>query len=710
MSLYMYDKLDPTQKQIRICTIHPGAFDDPIRCSLHTVSLDDNPKYETLSYAWGAPIFDHEILVDGSILKVTKNLHNALRYLRRQERLGPKEENKSSSTNDISDSNVTKLEWDPEASGVLWADAICINQADIDERSSQVRFMGDIYRRGEGLHVWIGTVQEIRDSLHEANPPETQYDADYVTPERLAEARTLLLDTELTAQPSPLASAACSDADADVKGAMEILQLFAEDKHAYELPLFKSTAIDSDLEKDDFWHKCMAMLLGILTQPWWKRVWVVQEVLLSSTAHGDTLLHISHHKTPLASCHSLRLNFETHYINCCSRWNVTVFGNPQLLRRNFDAWKCLRNLTDLQECHMNGTVKLNSSHGDRGHAYGVSFRREATDPHDYIYGFRGLIDDFPSGLKVDYRSPVSHLYALATKTILREEISLDCLDWAVGTGAQNQHNLPSWSLDWSKNVQQEDNSSFLFPGQGMFNAAQGYPHTPSAASTKTAIGSFRNTRRRRRRSKRPSHLPSHLDDEDENIQVLEAIPAGTIQFINSVIDKTSGNPVDQVLSWMKAIGRQDFADIKTIVQVLMRDQYMDMEEKTAVRISSDPDLMKTVMELAGLIGSHRFWLDNLFTDSQLQMIGFLIMYRQRLFISSHGRLGSGRPTTREGDCVFVAKGSVCPLILRPVHGPAQNDALQDFLSYQFVSRSYVDGIMDGEAVSEDTKWQTVCLV
>ena len=82
MAPYMYDKLDRTRRQIRICLIHPGAFEDPIKCSLRTVSLDDDPQYETLSYAWGAPVFDHTVLVDGAALNLTKNLHNALRYLR----------------------------------------------------------------------------------------------------------------------------------------------------------------------------------------------------------------------------------------------------------------------------------------------------------------------------------------------------------------------------------------------------------------------------------------------------------------------------------------------------------------------------------------------------------------------------------------------------------------------------------------------------
>ena len=39
----------------------------------------------------------------------------------------------------------------------LWIDAICINQADISERSQQVRFMPHIYARAQTVLVWLGS-------------------------------------------------------------------------------------------------------------------------------------------------------------------------------------------------------------------------------------------------------------------------------------------------------------------------------------------------------------------------------------------------------------------------------------------------------------------------------------------------------------------------------------------------------------------------
>lgn len=44
----------------------------------------------------------------------------------------------------------------------MWADAVCINQTDLDERSSQVTIMCDIYEDTRNCQIWLGTVEEIK--------------------------------------------------------------------------------------------------------------------------------------------------------------------------------------------------------------------------------------------------------------------------------------------------------------------------------------------------------------------------------------------------------------------------------------------------------------------------------------------------------------------------------------------------------------------
>ena len=107
---YAYRELHIERREIRLCTLLPGTFDEPVACNLNVVSLDDKPEYESLSYAWGAPILDKQLVVKEKansvvqrppgrepdndataggqpapdlILEVTTNLYTALRYLRK---------------------------------------------------------------------------------------------------------------------------------------------------------------------------------------------------------------------------------------------------------------------------------------------------------------------------------------------------------------------------------------------------------------------------------------------------------------------------------------------------------------------------------------------------------------------------------------------------------------------------------------------------
>ena len=47
--------------------------------------------------------------------------------------------------------------------GLFWVDAICINQADIAERSNEVARIGDIFSKARQVTVWLGPKSEDGD-------------------------------------------------------------------------------------------------------------------------------------------------------------------------------------------------------------------------------------------------------------------------------------------------------------------------------------------------------------------------------------------------------------------------------------------------------------------------------------------------------------------------------------------------------------------
>ncbi|MCJ1229251.1 hypothetical protein MMC12_005916 [Toensbergia leucococca] len=116
------------RNEIRLITIS-GADDrsKSISCELEHVSLDEPPPYKALSYCWGNPHIKRIIQVNGHDVQFTENLEAALRELRCQ---GPV---------------------------CLWVDALCINQADFEERGRQVLRMGAIYATASETIAWLGS-------------------------------------------------------------------------------------------------------------------------------------------------------------------------------------------------------------------------------------------------------------------------------------------------------------------------------------------------------------------------------------------------------------------------------------------------------------------------------------------------------------------------------------------------------------------------
>lgn len=122
--------------EIRILTLHPGMFNEPISCSLHYDSLQKDHLYEALSYVWGKPEETTLIHVDGKDFPATSNLAKALNYLRY-----------------------------PDRERIMWVDAICISQKDGNERSQQVQTMRSIYAKAKEVLIWLG---EISSNFREA--------------------------------------------------------------------------------------------------------------------------------------------------------------------------------------------------------------------------------------------------------------------------------------------------------------------------------------------------------------------------------------------------------------------------------------------------------------------------------------------------------------------------------------------------------------
>jgi hypothetical protein len=85
-------------------------------------------KYCAVSYEWGSPDLQHDIVINNSCFTIRQNLYNFLHSMCMQGR----------------------------TQHLLWIDAICIDQESNTERNHQVAQMGTIYKSAEQVFVWLG--------------------------------------------------------------------------------------------------------------------------------------------------------------------------------------------------------------------------------------------------------------------------------------------------------------------------------------------------------------------------------------------------------------------------------------------------------------------------------------------------------------------------------------------------------------------------
>lgn len=147
----IYHRLKNYQ-DLRVMELCPGTFNDVLTCNLHVCSVEFeypiNPLkktykkhtlhavshtsgqrvwYTALSYVWGNPAFIKPMVCNGKPFYTTVNLDIALRSLR----------------------NV-------DVAVMLWIDQICINQADLEEKTQQVLLMSRIFDHAWSTLVWLG--------------------------------------------------------------------------------------------------------------------------------------------------------------------------------------------------------------------------------------------------------------------------------------------------------------------------------------------------------------------------------------------------------------------------------------------------------------------------------------------------------------------------------------------------------------------------
>jgi len=380
---YTYLPLAEAAHEIRLLTLHRGKFKDHIKITLtNTPFTDDNvPTFEALSYTWGSPENPVDIFIGhlsgaepNQTLSVTKNLGEALPYLRREDQ-----------------------------DRVLWIDAISVNQQDLVERSKQVERMADIYSKATRVVAWLGP----------------------------------------TSKKIPLALKCFDKINRNVEGdwRSDVLRAISGD------PSWEDDEMPMGFKQRDF-----SAMMEFFKSEWFERLWIYQEIILSST---ESNLVYGRHSIKWTSFRNA-----AYFVRRRSRF-IPVTADLDSTTRN----KRLDAIANLCYCNARNTAMESLLEYTKA--------CKCSDPRDMIFALLSL-DETTSRyqIKPDYTKSTHDVYEDAFKRITAARKNLDLLT----TVEMHPSNAldPSWVPDWS-----HPNRPSKLPTWYSSGPSRAAPHFPS---------------------------------------------------------------------------------------------------------------------------------------------------------------------------------------------------------------------------------------
>ncbi|KAE9973033.1 hypothetical protein EG328_004645 [Venturia inaequalis] len=148
-STFKYSPL-PEPDGFRIILLQPSASrDTSLQCKLLHTTLSQCDRdiidhYTALSYVWGNAAQRGSILIDGTFMDITATLESALRDIRDASRIVR-----------------------------IWADAVCINQNDNDEKAVQIGLFARIYGTAQHTVIYLGPSMAEGDIVLSIAPSNT---------------------------------------------------------------------------------------------------------------------------------------------------------------------------------------------------------------------------------------------------------------------------------------------------------------------------------------------------------------------------------------------------------------------------------------------------------------------------------------------------------------------------------------------------------
>ncbi|KAK4442843.1 HET-domain-containing protein [Podospora aff. communis PSN243] len=564
----LYIPLNNPDKEIRLLTSN---------YILTTHPLATAPPFAALSYVWGSPADTTPITINNNTISITKTLATALHNLR---------------------GTITIP---------LWADAICINQSSISERTHQVQIMHEIYSLASAVVVYLGS-----GTVHTDFAMQNMADARF----RAGLRRSFFEST----------------------------------------PSTEEVMVDVVLKHD------------LCKRPWWKRLWVRQEFILSSKdpviACGDKFVRWSE----LMEC----------FLSLPRSWD-----HPGLEGLWAD---CRREVTGSED-DVPGTngihlVSLDMIRENVRSSGGLNLfeavryvlrNSKATNSLDYVYGLLGILcEGERSRLLVHYEVERMELYRQVMGTlwtdhgdsVLRELLSV--LEFSP---ENSDGRFPSWVPDFAAQPTRWWKDYWCLMGYSVLEGPKGAPRVRLEGQLLVLHGVILD------RVAAAFATPESFDDIRELIPILRKVESAMCKGIQLPI------PPDHPLRALSPLKMEE-AVVQTLTRsVVEYDEPLltgvdDEQVMTALLGRSELDSLE--FEVPGSdIGPENRAFDRLARLLRAKFVG-----RQAL-VTESGFAGIGVRQIVEGDVVTFPFGGNAPLVLRPCGA-----------EWAVVGGAYISGLMD----------------
>jgi hypothetical protein len=678
---YHYSPLR-TKSSIRLLRILSGP-QEPTRCSLEVVDLDHQPLYDCLSYTWGDPLY-HDlsapqdirittnarifpIICGRLVICVTENLHEALLQLSHHLH---------------------------QRQGLIWIDAICIDQENLPERSSQVDMMNRIYRSSQTVIVWLG----ISD-VHSAPAIE--------------------VINRLSAVPLE-------------KSKLELPQNL-DDPELYRVLGIPYIEPQQWLDYGAF-----------LQRTWFGRIWVIQEIAVAQRIVVLCGAQVVLWTDIIAAAKLLK---ETQLVDLLVDEVVEAISCPTT------SPGYVANILTNPFIFENVKHKAISLNLEKLLAYSKYFN--ATDDRDRVFAILGLWEqdlkhkEVPDYIEPNYQLSVEHVYATAAWATIREMADLNVLSLVEDSSfsPRKVQNCPSWVPDYSVTPKQHPliHNLRAAAGEERWKASNGLTFTapiqedllllPVDGIQVDIITTFAAT-----------------EAEITNQQQLKTL----LELLAQSIDVTYPSGSSPIEAFWRTLlkdtvrGRSADAESRAVFPVFisllvweletalsnLRDaaEYSGPEPspveslnpdfaKFSDRYAQTKALINTLSQREDINGIIPTWdtiqrlieagekenegvtespeKKRLDRDVDAILESFRIAYSgRRLFLTKHNYIGIAAQSLQKGDSLWILAGANVPMVLRRL--PSGN--------WMFVGEAYMYGIMNGEAVEgHQEELERICL-